>query len=133
MSSTTVDNRALLLGANNKVKTTLEVAAGAERTIPKGSALVQKAADGTIFQEHSLHLAEPIQGILLNDLLVPADAGVTTHDIERVIDGHIDQKLFETQNGLSIGDIDTIPAGASLSYRLQLENKGMIPIFRENL
>ena len=133
MSETTVDNRAFYLGRNNKVKTTLEVAAGAERTIVKGTALTQKAADGTIFQEHSLHLALDIQGTLLNDLLVAADAGVTTHVIERVIDGHIDEKLFETQNGLSIGDIDTIAAGATNSYRLQLENKGMLPIFRENL
>ncbi len=131
MSEKIIDNRALYLGRNNKVKTTLEVAIGVERTIPAGTALVQKAADGTLMQQHSLHLALDIQGTLLNDLLVAEDAGVTEHVIERVIDGHIDQKLFVAAEG--IANIDVIPAGATNSYRLQLENHGILPIFRENL
>lgn len=131
MSSVTVDNRALYLGANNKVKSTLEVPAGAERTIVKGTALVQKTAEGDVLELHSENLTLPIQGTLLNDLLVAADGGVTSHTIERVIDGHIDQKIFVANN--SLANIDVIPAGGTFSYRMQLENKGMIPIFRENL
>lgn len=132
MSSTTVDNRALLLGENNKqARAIFEAAAGSERTIPAGSALNMKIADGTKFQLHSLNPDEPIQGILLNDLLVAADAGTTDHTIERVIDGHIDMKLYVAANGLTT--IDDIPGAGLQSHRLQLESKGMIPIFRENL
>lgn len=128
---TSVDNTALYLGANNKQKTTLEVPAGALRTISSGTALTQKAADGSVFELHSENLTDPIQGTLNVDLVVLADAGVTSHGIERVYNGHIDTKIYAGRNG--IADIDVIPAGATLSHRLQLENKGFKPVLRHQV
>lgn len=129
-SQTTVDNAALFLGENNKVKITLEIAAlGGDRTIPKGTFLTQKSGVGNKFVLHSAQLTSPIDGVLTDDLDV-LDAG-GDYNCSRAYDGHMDKRLLQVANGDI--DIDAIPAGAALSYRVQCENKGIKVIDRVRL
>jgi len=112
-------------GGNTAVKATLEVPAGAARTITKGTFVTQKTGDGTKYVLHTEQLTTPIDGYLNNDLAVAEDVGATDHSIYRTYKGMCDVKILEEVNAITITDI---PAGTAESYLTQLENKGFQPI-----
>lgn len=127
----TNDNAALFLGANPKVKAVLEVPAGAERTLSKGTFVTQKTGDGSTFVLHTEQLTTPIDGVIYADLLVPASGSAANFNTWRVYGGHVDEAILVTVNSLTT--LDDIPAGASQSVRVQLENKGFQPDLRKSL
>ena len=128
-----VDNTALFLGSNAKDdRRKLEVpieAAG--RVLVKGTLLAQKTADGTLMVEHSLNLALPVAGVTNSDITIPINVAAAELPLTRVYNGHVDEKLVASQNGLA--SLDIIPAGATLSYRMQLEAHSFTVVYRKNI
>ncbi len=131
MASQKIDNRAPLLGGNDLIKATLSAAAGVERTLPAMTLLVLKAGETTKFVPLAEAETLPIEGLLLNDVDIAASGGAADYTDERVVNGYADAKLIVAANSLTT--IDDLPSGGVGPVRLQLENKGIVAIDREQM